>query len=40
MEMTNTCACGASFATPAQLKQHATTCGQARDPGGDPDSES
>jgi hypothetical protein len=36
MATTNTCACGASFATPAQLEKHAQTCGQSREPGGDP----
>jgi hypothetical protein len=34
-----TCACGATFATPAQLQTHAASCGVSRDPGGDPESE-
>jgi hypothetical protein len=39
--MTNsyTCACGAEFATPAQLQKHTATCNMARDPGADPTRE-
>jgi hypothetical protein len=33
---TNSCACGATFATAAQLNQHALTCNVSREPGGDP----
>jgi hypothetical protein len=38
MAKTYTCACGATFATEAQLQQHAATCGMAREPGGEPAS--
>ncbi len=34
-----TCACGATFATQAELDQHTVGCNVARDPGGDPTTE-